>query len=723
MRPIPAPRIGESHGLLRAISTRDRVRLDEFVTEFQNQDLYPPGLENAQGRTRQFVSYARSAGLLKEDRGVVELTEIGKRYIRAGDNDAPFEVSEAQADWLRRQLLEKHMTDSIYHGLAIGLSLLSSVPPGTRVSMLDFGRSLSYLGRAGWDNDNTLQGQGERYLALMADMRMIDDQRALTPTGQDTKNELTLPIHMSMTDIAAQLNPGGADAVRAEGEAEWAELHAQPEPEAEPEPEPAPAAPAAPPAPEPAAVADDDEDEWQDVGPGAPKPAPAPEPAPAPAAAAGPPTPPADIWETAEPDDATSTYTAVGAAAPKPAEPAPEPEPPAMPGMTSGDPLAGAAAVPPPVEPPPPAPPVEPAPPAPPVEPPPPAPPVEPPPPPPPVEPPPPPVEPAPPAPPTPPVETAPHPPPPAPEPPRPQDEATVVSRPAGPAPAAAAPPPRLAEVPPPPPRQPSGFLDAGAIRAAAEGHGLRLPSSAYASLAAALAAGRHVVLTGPPGSGKTALALAVARAAVTSGRAGGAVLFTPTGHWSSGEALGRPASDGRPATTGTVPDAATRGRWLVIDELDRAKADKALGGLSTFLGGLPVTLPGGDEVKPPADWRVVATAGRPLKASPALARRFAHIEVPFPSERDMTALLEHAAGGDHAAANAAERLLPLRELQALGAGVFIAAAAYCAERNAIEPADERALAREAYSVHVEPLLAGLDDRGQDRLKELLGAL
>src|SRR5215216_7642315 len=121
MRPIPAPRIGESHGLLRAISTRDRVRLDEFVTEFPSEELFPPGLENAQGRTRQFVSYARSAGLLKEDRGVVELTEIGKRYIRAGDTGAPFEVSEAQADWLRRQLLEKHMTDSIFHGLAIGL--------------------------------------------------------------------------------------------------------------------------------------------------------------------------------------------------------------------------------------------------------------------------------------------------------------------------------------------------------------------------------------------------------------------------------------------------------------------------------------------------------------------------------------------------------------------------------------------------------------------------
>ena len=54
---------------------------------------------------------------------------------------------------------------------------------------------------------------------------------------------------------------------------------------------------------------------------------------------------------------------------------------------------------------------------------------------------------------------------------------------------------------------------------------------------------------------------------------------------------------------------------------------------------------------------------------------------------------------------------------------MFVDAARHAAERNAIEPADERTLARELYSAYAEPLLGGLDDRGQDRLKELLGAL
>src|SRR5918997_5647531 len=219
MRPLPAPRIGDSHGLLRAISTRERVRLDEFVTEFPAEELFPPGLENALGRTRQFISYARAAGLIKEDRGTVELTDVGKRYVRAGDPERPFEVAPGQAEWLRRQLREKHMTDSIFHGLAIGLSLLAS-NPGAHVATLEFGRALAYLGRAGWDNENTLQIQGERHVQLLQDIELIDGDRRLTQTGSPMRSELTLPIHMSPADLAAQLNPAGADGVREAGEAE-----------------------------------------------------------------------------------------------------------------------------------------------------------------------------------------------------------------------------------------------------------------------------------------------------------------------------------------------------------------------------------------------------------------------------------------------------------------------------------------------------------------------
>src|SRR4051794_15732468 len=126
MRPIPAPRIGDSHGLMRALDSRGRLRMDEFVTEFAIEDLYPPELDNALGRTRQFMAYARAAGLVCDDRGIVELSDFGRRYIRGGSAEAPYDVSPGQADWLRRLLRDKHMTDTIYHGLAIALSLVAS---------------------------------------------------------------------------------------------------------------------------------------------------------------------------------------------------------------------------------------------------------------------------------------------------------------------------------------------------------------------------------------------------------------------------------------------------------------------------------------------------------------------------------------------------------------------------------------------------------------------
>ena len=447
MRPIPASRLGDAHGLLRVVGRRGRLRLDELLVEDSADELFPPGLQNALGRTRQFTSFARAAGLMNEDRGTVELTDMGKRYVRAGDPERPWDVSAGQAEWLQRLLRERQMTDSIYHGAAIGLSLYASLAPDFRVSTLDFGRALSQLGRTGWDSEDTIASQGRRYTTFLRDLGVIDHERRVTGAGRQLRDELMLPAHRSLADLAAELNPGGREAARAEGEADLT------------------AAVAAVAAPQPVA-----------------------------------PPAPVQIQPPEPPEEE------------EPAPQAAEPEPPYV----------------------------------------------------------------------------APEPPPRAPPPSRPRPR----------------PPPRRVAPPPAPPPRPSGpprpaaraaapsakgVLSAGAVEDSAEARDLRLPAAAYAAVAAALATGRHLLLTGPPGSGKTTLALAVGDAAIDDGprRRGHARHRPPPARRrrdrrpppgrGAGALLGR-ARRARPGTPRTAPSASCRPSWRRAGGAGRRRRGRAGG-------------------------------------------------------------------------------------------------------------------------------------------------
>ena len=259
--------------------------------------------------------------------------------------------------------------------------------------------------------------------------------------------------------------------------------------------------------------------------------------------------------------------------------------------------------------------------------------------------------------------------------------------------------------MPKPPARD--GFVSSAAIRAAAEEMGLRLPAGVYAGLAAALAGGRHVVIVGPPGAGKTTLALAVAKAGAQAGKTNGASLVTAGRRWTGHDTLGHAAGDDWEA--GSVVSAARRNRWLIIDELDRAALDRALGDLSSFLGGVPVALPDGETVAPD-DWRVVATAAAPLRGSSALVRRFAQIGVAELPDDELATAIDSAAGGDATAAAAVRRLLPARRLRPIGPGPFLDAARFAAARRAEAAADEGTLAREALASHIAPVLGELGE-------------
>jgi MoxR-like ATPase len=207
-------------------------------------------------------------------------------------------------------------------------------------------------------------------------------------------------------------------------------------------------------------------------------------------------------------------------------------------------------------------------------------------------------------------------------------------------------------------------------------------PERLESQIEAALNSGKHVIFTGPPGTGKSRLARSVCEQVEELPEIDGYSFTTATAEWSTFDTIGGYAPTGNGDELSFDPrlflrcfrdqEGTIQNKWLVIDELNRADIDKAFGQLFSVLSKDSVELPyeresrvridwideettdstleqvveDGDRFPVTPSWRLIATMNTYDKTSLyemsyAFMRRFAFVRVSAPSIPESDSAIE----------------------------------------------------------------------------------
>lgn len=287
----------------------------------------------------------------------------------------------------------------------------------------------------------------------------------------------------------------------------------------------------------------------------------------------------------------------------------------------------------------------------------------------------------------------------------------------------------------------PLDILDTTAVEAWMEGlnfDGSNVVEQAIASIKS----GKHLLLQGAPGTGKTTFAKALGAAAVEAGVIRGTTQITGSSDWTPSDTVGTyrlNRNKDLEFVRGHILESIAGDGWVILDELNRADIDRAMGPLFSVLSGQSTTLryeeeqadgtfapvaivPRGESIKGcinyevSPNWRIIATMNTKdldllFELSQAFLRRFAVLTIPCPSKSAHLSLLAPFATGDSLIDAMVGRLVSLPGVE-LGPAITLDCARYVAERFASQAAapDIGGLAEEVFDQYVQPQLNNLDD-------------